>query len=141
MSHLYFNGPRSVFLLVNSIGNRAIEFSYGTKLTLTPRMLKTQFGDGYAQRSSDGINNRILSGSLAFDNRSDKFIKELANFFRGIGTFYPREPHEYFYMIPPPPFDGDGTYLKFINDTAFDMAYNQFNNSTISVPVMQVFDP
>ena len=43
--------------------------SYNAKVSLSPRVLKAQFGDGYAQRVPDGINTNPQSWTLTFLNQ------------------------------------------------------------------------
>lgn len=43
---------------------------WGCKPTMTPRVNKCQFGDGYDQRSGDGINTRLPTWPLTFSVRS-----------------------------------------------------------------------
>lgn len=49
-------------------------FSYeadnGAQLTAEPRVLASQFGDGYSQRVGDGINIRPRSWALTFNART-----------------------------------------------------------------------
>lgn len=49
------------------------------------RIIKSQFGDGYSQRTPDGINNRLESWNLVWDNitEADKFT--LVSQFDSIG--------------------------------------------------------
>jgi len=44
--------------------------SYSTDLTRKPKIRKAQFGDGYAQRTRDGINNNPQVWNLKFENLS-----------------------------------------------------------------------
>jgi phage-related protein len=119
--NLYFNGPNSAFLansaLVASFGVTDLGSSFGpivpsyaSSLNNTSRILSLQFGDGYRQRSPDGINNVMMTMQMVFQNRKASVIKELVKFFRGEGLYAPtlssgRTPDEWFYFIPPEPFD------------------------------------
>jgi len=40
--------------------------SYGTQANNKPRVLETQFGDGYAQRAGDGINSNPQTWAITF---------------------------------------------------------------------------
>jgi len=42
--------------------------SWGTKPSYKARTIKTQYGDGYAQRLGDGINNVITGWSVVINN-------------------------------------------------------------------------
>ena len=59
----------------------AVMFDKGAAETPKPRVIKTQFGDGYEQRMVDGINNTPRSWSLGFNNRTREDIDKLYTFF------------------------------------------------------------
>jgi phage-related protein len=40
--------------------------TYAVQLSVTPRILKTDFGDGYSQRAGDGLNSQPQIWSLEF---------------------------------------------------------------------------
>ena len=42
----------------------------GVKNSVQPRVLKAQFGDGYVQRSTDGINSISETWTISFVNRT-----------------------------------------------------------------------
>lgn len=49
--------------------------SYSSDYGYEPRVLKSQYGDGYLQRTQDGINNMPISGSLIWNlKRADGLI-------------------------------------------------------------------
>lgn len=67
---------------------------YGAAKTIEPRVLLTDFGDGYSQRSADGINNNQEEWSLTWKLPiADADI--LSAFFEARGG------HESFDWIPP----------------------------------------
>lgn len=47
----------------------------------TPRVLTTQFGDGYAHRMIDGLNSINTSWNLTFNSRSITDVAEIIAFF------------------------------------------------------------
>ena len=55
-----------------------------------PKVRTARFGDGYEQRSQDGINSDLISIALKFDGKDDemeallRFLKER----RGVESFY-----------------------------------------------------
>ena len=59
----------------------AVMFDKGASETPTPRVIKTQFGDGYEMRMVHGINNTPRKWSLVFNNRTnddiDKYSQHL----------------------------------------------------------------
>jgi phage-related protein len=48
--------------------------SYSSAVEQTPRVLKAQFGDGYAQRTADGINNAPEAWNLSFNDMANATI-------------------------------------------------------------------
>jgi phage-related protein len=142
--HLYFNGPRSVFLLVESqlgIAFPAPEISYGSEFETTVRMNSVKFGDGYEQRSLDGINTMPLKLNFRFANRSLEVIQQIDAFLRGTLPYYDRTPDEYFYYIPPPPHDGIMQTPRKFKCESWKLGSDQYNNHTISGVFEEVFDP
>ena len=64
-------------------------FDRGASETPKPRVIKTQFGDGYEMRMVHGINNTPRSWSLVFNNRTNDDIDNLYAFFQelaGVST-------------------------------------------------------
>jgi phage-related protein len=57
--------------------------SYSISLNKNTRVRAAQFGDGYAQRSGDGINTIMRSWSLKFDN--DTNLDAIETFFETQG--------------------------------------------------------
>lgn len=73
--------------------------SYNTKIQITPNIKKVQYGDGYTQRSRDGINNILLPFTITFDRRDDDETRAILHF------LYSRGGAESFVWIPPSPFN------------------------------------
>ena len=71
--------------------------SYTSNINSEPKVIYHQFGDGYSQRSSDGMNHQRLVFDVIFQDCGDKEIKSLLAFFeyKG-GTSY------FYYTIPEP---------------------------------------
>lgn len=60
------------------------------KNTHRPRVLTSQFGDGYEQRLADGINNINQTFVLRFNNRTDNNADDIMAFFedkKGVTAF------------------------------------------------------
>lgn len=55
-----------------------------------PRVREVQFGDGYAQRSKDGLNNNPRSHSLKFDGEDDEMdaLEQFLEDRAGVESFY-----------------------------------------------------
>lgn len=63
-------------------------------LIARPRVLKAQFGDGYAQRMADGLNARVATYSVAFNHKANATAQAIAAFLDARGG------HEWFYWTP-----------------------------------------
>lgn len=63
----------------------------------TPRVLLTQFGDGYAHRIADGINSKNISWDLTFNSRDLTEAASIISFFEsanGVTKFQFTPPDE-----------------------------------------------
>src|SRR5690348_13475627 len=86
--------------------------SYTTRLTVKPRVLTAEFGDGYSQRSIDGINNNRQVWEVVWNNLLDSEMDNLRNFLdslAGVGAF----------TWSPPKDPAAGTY-KFVAKDGYD---------------------
>mgnify|MGYP001188565944 FL=1 len=72
--------------------------SYNQSAEISPRVLTVRFGDGYTQRTPDGINNNLLNLDLTFENRSEKEATAIAHFLNV------RRGAEAFAYTPPSPY-------------------------------------
>lgn len=69
----------------------------GFQKQTSPRVLTSQFGDGYAHRIADGINSINTSWDLTFSSRDLTDAAAIITFFEteaGIGYFYFTPPDE-----------------------------------------------
>lgn len=116
MSKLYFSavsGHVSEFSSITDIvaANQVpILPSYTSGFDKELRIASVQFGNGYRQDAPDGINAVKLTVQVVFANRSKRVVEELCAFFEGGITVtgahqYDRDPSEYFFWLPPAPFD------------------------------------
>jgi len=72
--------------------------SYGASIQNQPRTKITQFGEGYQQRIPESVNNILLQGTFAFENRSAKEAKAILHFLNA------RNGSEAFLFTPPEPY-------------------------------------
>lgn len=79
--------------------------SYGLNITSEPRVQSLKFGDGYEQRTVDGINSLLLRGDASFDLRGVNETKALSHFFNS------RKGAESFIMKLPPPYDIEKLFI------------------------------
>jgi phage-related protein len=75
----------------------------GTQLSMQPRVLEARFGDGYSQRTADGINTNPQIWSIVIDNREKAEGDAIQTFLEA------RAGHESFDWTPP-----DMAMAKFI---------------------------
>jgi len=57
----------------------------GAKATRAPRIRVAQFGDGYSQRSQDGLNADMVARSLSFTGRSNAELAAIQAFLAAQG--------------------------------------------------------
>lgn len=101
------------------------DFSKSTK----PRVLLYQFGDGYAQRTPDGINNMVGTFNLVFTNRSNIEADAILAFLEA------NKGSDYFTWTPP----GSSTAIKVIAQEWSEVYVTDFAKS-VSTQFIQVFD-
>lgn len=58
---------------------------FGASMSLKPRVLTAQFGDGYAQRLGDGINTQGEEWSLTFSSRTAAEFDAILDFLEARG--------------------------------------------------------
>jgi phage-related protein len=108
-------------------------FSYvpdrGFSKTTKPRVLLYQFGDGYAQRTGDGINHIASVFSLTFSGRSVATANAIIAFLVDTGG------RTYFLWTPP----GESSQIKVIA-SEWTEVHDTSVSRTISVTFTQVFD-
>ena len=68
------------FTTTSAYGSRNIIPDRGMSRKVKPRVRKIQFGDGYEQRTSFGINNIEETYSVNFQNRSRAEIEDIAGY-------------------------------------------------------------
>lgn len=142
---LYFNGPNSEFnhdanitTFISSDSTRPIWPSQATNVTVATRMRTVQFGDGYSQRVLEAVNIHPRIYNVIFKNRRAEIVKALTDFFKGTNPPYDsREPNDYFYWIPPAPYDTLGKFI--VGD--WKLQHEQSTISSITATFSEVFDP
>lgn len=94
-----------------------------------PAVRTAKFGDGYEQRTADGINNLLPSWSLVFNN--DKVvIQEIEDFLDATGGW------QSFDWTPP-----RGVAGKFVADQGWTRTVRAPNVDTLTVTFRQVAEP
>ena len=102
--------------------------SFSPTISTEPTVKSVKFGDGYEQRTPEGINTRLLKVSLVFDKRSEKETAAIAHF------LHERGGAEAFAHLPPSPYS---SMKKFIC-RKWDVTMNFNNNYTIKVDLEEV---
>jgi phage-related protein len=101
--------------------------SYSSSLDREPRILEAAYGDGYAQRTGDGINNAPGTWNLSFDTREQSEISAIDDFLAARGG------HEWFYWTPPGKTQG-----KYVCK-AWKASYTGLRNSSLTAVFLQNF--
>jgi phage-related protein len=89
---------------------------YASPLEETPRIRKAQFGDGYEQRTADGLNTILQKWSVKFNVRPRADADEILAFFRALGGTTPFEfvvPYSDWSVVAEQFGTGDGTRTQF----------------------------
>lgn len=140
MSKLYFNGVNSPFNAVASLitsNQTDIRPSISTKGKSATRQNKISFGNGYEQRSPDGLNPTVKTWSVNFSSKSRTVGTELIKFFEGIS--YSRTPDEYIYWTPPvPPYNTLPPDKYVVGD--FDYVWRSYDIVDITATFTQTFE-
>lgn len=95
--------------------------SYNSSVKQTPRIKSIVFGNGYEQRTPDGINNNLLNISIQFDLRTTAETTAIIHF---LNT---RQGTESFLFTPSSPY----AQLKRFTCKEWDENYLFFNNHSI----------
>lgn len=97
--------------------------------TTKPRVIKSQFGDGYSQRYVDGINSLVKEWSLSFNSKDLNTAAQIESFFEA------RKGVEGFKWTPP----GD-TITYSVICTDWSRTYDSHLSASISARFVQIFD-
>lgn len=107
----------------------SIKPSKSFSLSSKPRVVTSQFGDGYSQRIVNGINNIAKEWSVSFNSRDLQTISQIENFFEA------RRGVEGFRWIPP----GDTTIYSVLC-TEWSKTYDSHISASITAKFIQIFD-
>jgi phage-related protein len=103
--------------------------SYSTEVDTEPRVDLAQFGDGYAQRAADGINNMPEKWNLVYENVDITTSNAIIAFFKALGGYIA------FDWTPP-----DGVAGRYVA-TSWKRTYAGYNSRNVTVMVVQDFAP
>lgn len=102
--------------------------SYNSNMPFEPKVKLMKFGDGYEQRTPDGINNSLLKFNLVFNGRPLNEATAIIHFLKG------RAGEEAFVFTPYAPFNK----TKLFKCTNFSVDFVFFNNYSISADFQEV---
>lgn len=97
--------------------------------TIKPRVLTAQFGDGYSQRVTDGINNITREWSVSFNSKSISDINNIESF------LIARKGSEGFLWTPP----GESTTYAVICPD-WSRTYDTHISASLQTKFIQIFD-
>ncbi|GAA5787305.1 phage tail protein [Chitiniphilus shinanonensis] len=103
---------------------------YGGTRETQPRVLQSQFGDGYAQRMADGLNSQLQRMSWTFARRTDTEARQIEQFLVRHGGV------SWFWFTPP----GAAQPLKAIA-RRWSLSPVTWNGCTVTADFEQVADP
>ncbi len=104
--------------------------SYSTDITKKPKTLTARFGDGYAQRARDGINNNPQVWSIKFEGVTSAVADAITAFIDDKGGTTP------FQWTPP-----GMAQANFICEEGYQRSYGGYNWETITMKFEQDFAP
>lgn len=108
--------------------------SYGTEAELGQRLKVAKFGDGYEQRSADGINSKVLRLRIVFAQVTTAKAARVKAFLEARGGL------EAFLFTPPPPYEALGP-LQFICRLPVRHRWEAYDCETIEATFEQDFAP
>jgi phage-related protein len=107
-----------------------VTFSPGTSEARKPRVLTAGFGDGYEQRTGDGINADLAELSVRFDILTPEEGSQILSFFQSKKGYIPFK-----YTLP-----GEATSQKWIA-IEYDRVWEGASILAISATWREVADP
>jgi phage-related protein len=133
----YWGGYKTYTNPVTSNTISAPEFiwapSYASEIQSKPAVNLVKFGDGYEQRSEDGINNTLLKLNLTFEGREKQEARAITHFVNK------RRGAQHFFFDAPFPynFDSSQNYPKRFICEDWSIRYVFFNNYNISLTIVE----
>ena len=108
----------------------ADKLSQASSSVVSYNVLRIKFGNGIEQRSKDGINNRVETWNLVWENMSLAEMNDLVTFFDNLAGVY------YFTWVP----FGDTVTKKFILEGQLAKTPRSGNMYNVSGTVTQTYD-
>tara|TARA_R110002020_G_scaffold75520_4_gene192147 strand:- start:880 stop:1473 length:594 start_codon:yes stop_codon:yes gene_type:complete len=107
--------------------------SYNATVEHAPRVITVAFGNGYEQRTQDGIYNGLINFSATFEMRTEKEARAIIQFLRA------RRGAESFKIQHLPPIYADLTvgFDKLFVCSSFNSTFTFFDNYTIKATFLE----
>lgn len=130
-SNAFWNGYRSYSTLARPYF--FWEGTYASQIKNKPGITSIKFGNGYEQRTEDGVNNALLQFELVFDGRDENETRAILHFLQK------RKGAAPFFYDPPFPynFDNSQNYPKRFFCDEWSLAYNFYNNYRINASFVE----
>lgn len=103
--------------------------SYSSNVTRKPRVLKAQFGDGYSQRTTEGINSQPQVWNLTWNVTPAVAALISAYLDATLGTT------AFDWTTP------DGDALSFVCEEGYTKAYQDYGTTVVTATFSQDFSP
>ena len=103
---------------------------FPAKLKRKPRTLLVQFGDGYSQRASDGINTNLATYSLQAGGLPASVGEDIDTFLSGLNGV------DSFSWVPPNPNSVEGKYIC----KEWDVSWDDEDEATFSAIFIEVIE-
>jgi|TARA_R110000765_G_scaffold119700_4_gene214776 phage-related protein len=110
--------------------------SYNTSANHTPRTSTVNFGNGYTQRTPDGIFTDFINLQFTFEQRNQKEATAILHFLKS------RKGSESFILknLPPPYAQDDTQARKRFVCASFSSTYTFYDNYNVNTTLIQVND-
>lgn len=105
--------------------------SYNATVEHSPRVITVAFGNGYEQRTQDGIYNGLINFSATFEMRTEKEARAIIQFLRA------RRGAESFGVKHLPPIYADVGLKKLFVCSRFNSNFTFFDNYTIKATFLE----
>jgi len=105
--------------------------SYNATVEHAPRVITVTFGNGYEQRTQDGIYNGLINFSATFEMRTEKETRAIVQFLRA------RRGAESFGTQHLPPIYADVGFEKLFVCSSFNSTFTFFDNYTIKATFLE----
>lgn len=107
-----------------------VNVSIGTAISVTPRIRRADFGDGYSQRSGDGLNTMPVKTSVEFATLTRAEAASILSFLESRKGYLP-----FMWKMP-----GETSARQWIA-TSWRKTYSDAINQDVSAEFEETFDP